>query len=193
MSRVVLALAALLLHGASVACEPSGNPQLRLELTASPLAGGSASERTLTVELHDNHCAAVRRPAFWREPGTFAVPVAAEVGAAMTARAAGLLRSKTSSDSLRDEVERLRERPAKDGSIEVHEVSDPDLYRLWVWQGGTPRRIELEAALQWAAAFPQSRSLAAFDALRDGLQRIAIDGSAAPMSPGRGVLVELQR
>lgn len=195
MSRSVLLVSALLLCAfgtVCLACEPSGQPEMRLEVTAAEFASAQHSDRTLIVEIHDNRCAAVKRPQFWREAGTYAVAVSPALHDSLAAQASALVSGKASSATLKAEIQRLRERRAKDGSLEVFEVSDADQYSLLIWRNGAPQRLDVESAKQWAEAFPGSAPLTAFDALREALQQLATDPAAVALRAAPSILAEVQ-
>ncbi len=175
--RLPLALLAAFALPAA-ACEPIGEPWVELEVEAAEYAG---PDRTLRVALHDNGCAAVRRPAFHRAPGEYRGSVDATTRQQLALLAgAPALRGFDPATARSAFAQRLA--AGGDGKGELFEVHDAATYRLLLRDGGQPRRIEFGAVLEYAERFPDVAGLADFAALvglahavanRDDLERVA--------------------
>lgn len=190
--RWICLLFVMLASAPGMACEPSGRPELRLEVVPGEFAGGTRAQRTLMVELHDNGCALIQRPMFWREPGRFVVLADPAVHALLAEQAAGMPLAQAAGSGLREEVERLRSRQSQYRSeeIEVYEVADAGRFVLTRWHGGDPVQWELDGAPQWAEAFPQSRALVEFAAVLDGLHGLAAGEGAVSLGDREDAFAE---
>lgn len=144
----------------AVACEPNGEPWFALEVEAAEYAG---PDRTLRVALHDNGCAAVRRPAFHRAPGEYrlTVDIATRQQLALLAGAPAL-RGFDPAEVRSAFARRLA--TGDEGKGELFEVHDAATYRLRLRDGVETRRIEFSAVPEHAERFPGVEGLAEFAA-----------------------------
>ncbi len=173
----IVVLAAFALPGH--ACEPSGEPWFELEVEAAEYAG---PDRTLRVALHDDGCAAIRRPAFHRAPGEFRLTVDGPTRQQLALLAgAPELRGFDAAALHADLAQRL----ATDGRGEVFEVHDAALYRLTLRDAARPLRLESIAVLEYAERFPGVDGLTQFAGVIELAHAIADHPGARPIDAAR--------
>jgi hypothetical protein len=162
-SRCLFAFALLGSHAhVFAACEPIGAPSLSLSVSAAMVR---AADRTLTVQVYDNGCVALHRPAFYRAAGDYRL--------AITGAEQALLRQTITPERLRqiDATElRLAGRARNSGDrLQRFEVVDADLYILEVASGGGNVKLAHAGLLAQAEMLPENADL---QALREMVQAL---------------------
>jgi hypothetical protein len=167
--HVPLALGLLLLATTTSACETVGTPWLELRITASEYAG---ADRTFAIALHDNGCAAILRPAYFRSPGAYRLPL----DAADRQRFAEL----ASTPALRTfDAQAIRAGMAQrlsgnaDQPAELFEVADAGRFELILHDLDGRRVLQFDGVPQYAERFPDIPELADFNAVVDAAHALA--------------------
>jgi len=163
------ALGLLVLATTASACEPAGEPWLELRITASEYAG---ADRTMRVALHDNDCAAIRRPAYFRSPGEYrlVIDVASRERFAQLAAAPAL--ASFDAQAVRAGVaQRLAGRDGEPDAL--FEVADAGRFELFLRDAAGRRELRFDGVPQFAEHFPDVAGLAEFNAVVDAAHALA--------------------
>lgn len=167
--RLDVGFAALLLAatGLARAC-PSESPSgLSLLVLPGEIRG---LEHVLQVDVQDDGCVRVRRPAHWWDSGRFAGALAAP--ALRSAQTAALLERLDGFDGERVAAELARNEASRG---EAFSVAGADRYVLrWTDATGRRREATFDGIFQYAERHPMRQDLAAFAALVSLLQDEAV-------------------
>lgn len=162
-SHLPSALCLLLFAGGASACEPAGEPWLDLRITASEYAG---ADRTLRVALHDNGCAAIRRPAYFRSPGEYRLAIDAASRERFSRLASSPALRAFDGPAVRAGVaQRLVGRDGEPDAL--FEVADAGRFELFLRDAGGRRELRFDGVPQYAERFPDLPALAEFNAVVD--------------------------
>lgn len=165
-------LIAGLAGGNILACEPSGDQLIGLQVTPGEFAGPAG---TLDVKLFENACVQVQRPAHFRRPGGHRLELVADERNAFDAwRSQPALRDFDAATMLA-RVADLQQDRATDGNRELFEVLDADRYVLTLRDGAGTRELHFNAVFQYAEHYPEIAQLRAMAELVEKLQRLAED------------------
>ena len=182
MTRL-LCTALLLCPLAALACTPKGEPDLRLEREPGEFVGAPPEQRVQRVALYPNGCLVLQRPAHFREPGRYALPVSAATLANLRAQAKALQAKGSLQQRIGGELDRAAQAKSLTGELMVV-VADADRVRLWL-DGAKAPTLQLDGLLQKAEALPDAAALNASALLVQELLREA-------ERPGRVPMVEVQ-
>ena len=161
--RCLFAIILLGLHTPTfAACEPIGTPTLALSVTAAQV---SVVDRTLTVQVYDNGCVLLHRPAFYRAAGDFRI--------ALTATELTGLRQVITPERVRqiDRAALTASANARSSAarVEVFQVQDADLYVLEAGVGADAIKQSAFGVLVGAEVQPDNADLAAMSAMVQAL------------------------
>lgn len=179
-THLTFAFCLLLLATSSDACEPVGAPWLELRITASEYAG---ADRTFKLALHDNGCAAVHRPAYFRAPGAYRLTL----GAADHQRFAELASSPAllafDAQAVRAGMAQ-RLRGSANEPAELFEVADAGLFELILKDADGRRVLQFDGVPQYAERFPDIPGLADFSDVVDAAHALAARQDLRPALSG---------
>lgn len=163
------ALGLLFLATSAGACEPQGEPWLDLRITASEYAG---ADRTLRVALHDNGCAEIRRPAYFRSPGDYRLLLDAVSRERFAQLAASPALAGFDAQNVRAGV--AHRLAGADGQAdELFEVADAGHFELRLREAGGVRELQFDGVPQYAERFPDLPALADFNAIVEAAHGLA--------------------
>ncbi|MGQ0800065.1 MAG: hypothetical protein ACT4NL_08150 [Pseudomarimonas sp.] len=156
-----VALGLLLLAETTSACELQGEPWLELRITASEYAG---ADRTLRVALHDNGCAHIRRPAYFRSPGDYRVVMDAASRDRFAQLASSPALATFDAQAIRAGI--AQRMAGNDGAADtLFEVADAGRFELMLRDGGRYKQLQFDGVPQFAERFPDLPGITDFNAV----------------------------
>ncbi len=163
------ALGLILVAETAKACEPQGEPWLELRITASEYAG---ADRTFRVALHDNGCANIRRPAYFRSPGDYRL----RLDATSRERFARLAASPAlaSFDTLAIRAGVAQRLAGRNGAADtLFEVADAGRFELILRDAGGRKELQFDGVPQFAERFPDLPGITDFNAVIEAAHALA--------------------
>jgi hypothetical protein len=180
MTRL-LCIALLLCPLAVLACTPEGEFELRLEREPAEFVGARPEQRVQRVALYPNGCLVLQRPAYFRDPGRFTLPVSAATLANLRAQAKALQAKGSLQQRVGGELDRATQAKSLAGEVMV-QVADADRVRLWLGGGSKAPALQIEGLQQKAEALPDAAALNASALLVQELLREAERPGRVPMT-----------
>jgi len=172
------ALVLLLVATTANACEPQGEPWLELQITASEYAG---ADRTLRVALHDNHCAEIRRPAYFVAPGNYRLLLDAASRERFAQLAASPELATFDAQGLRAGVAQRLAGNNGDADL-LFEVADAGRFELVLRDTTGRKQLQFDGVPQFAERFPDLPGLADFNALVEAAHALANRADLQPVA-----------
>jgi hypothetical protein len=185
MIRQLLAWLLLLPLGVA-ACEPEGQPALRLERDPGEFVGAPPAERVQRIAVFANGCLLIDRPGYFREAGRFVRALDAPTLANLRAQAKSLMAKGQGGlqAQLAGELDRARQAKALTGEV-LPVINDADRIRLWLQPDAKAPSLQLDGLLQKAEAMPDAALLNASAVLVQELLRQAEQPGRIALRPAR--------
>lgn len=167
--RLLLCMLWLAPSLAPAAAPCAGDPLLMLTVTAGEAV--VAKDRQLIVQVHDNGCVLLHRPAFYRDAGDYQLQLSAADISALRQQIDTL--GSFDAAKLRFEVGVKQAGRRKDGSATALEIVDADRFELSWRIGGKSAHADWSGLHEYAEQFPDIEALGRLSRTSSQLQKLA--------------------
>jgi hypothetical protein len=158
--------------GAAAPCAIQAQPWLSLTITASTAV--TASDRTISVRVHDNGCTEIHRPAFYRQAGDYRLQLTSGELSAMRAKGFAKQLGDFDAGKISAALAAPRAGSIKSGSAAPERLTivDADHFALEVIEAGKRAAVAWSGLHDYAEIYPEMTDLVALSNNVKAVQRL---------------------